>query len=335
MATIREVSKLAGVSVATVSRAFSDRDKVAKPTYEKIIAAAEKLDYKPNYLSQIFRANKTRTIVVMVPDLSNAFFSHVLSGIEKIATANQYSILLADTKDDIAIERACVEMVQTRRADGVIQLGATSAEQLLGDKPTAIPFVHAIENPQITRSPTVCIDNIASSTAIVDYLISLGHQNIGVIGGPKESAITKNRHAGFQKSLEKAGLEPCETLIEYTDFSLDGGAQAAAPLVRRRPDISAIFCMSDEIAIGAIKALKELGIYAPDDMSIVGFDNIEHGKYCYPSLTTVTQPAERIGKIATELFCALAEGIEPTETRHILPTQLIIRDSAKQCCKAF
>lgn len=327
MSNIRDVSKRSGVSVATVSRAFSSPDKVSEEARAKVFAAAEEIGYKPNHLSKIFRSNRTDTIVVMVPDLANPFFSRVLLGIEKVAAESGLSTLLSDTRDDPKIERSCIDLVHTRRADGLIQLGSSTLSDLGYADLQLPPFVHAIENPEQTVSPSVCIDNVSACEAIVDYLISLGHKKIGVIGGQMESQITRRRLDGYRKAMNKADLPVDDDLIVYGDYSLASGAQAAQKILSRARRVTALFCMSDDIAIGAMSAAQESGIRVPDELSITGFDNIEYGRYVHPALTTVTQSAEMIGKVAMELMAELLSDSTIAPRRHLLPTELVVRKS--------
>lgn len=328
MAQIRDVSKLAGVSPATVSRAYSDPSKLSEATLKKVLAAAEELNYKPSSLAQLFRVKRTNTVLVMIPDIANVLFARALSGIERIAAENNYNLLVADTRDDIGIEKAGIEMVETYRADGVIQLGERSLRWLHRDgEKCTIPFVHAIETGQAEHYPTVQINNHDAAETMASYLLSQGHRKIGVLAGLKDRRVTKQRLDGFQTALRSFGVEFDPSLVEYGPFSMAGGAQSALRLLSRRKDVSALFCMSDEIAIGAIRTAQDRGLSLPDDLSISGFDNIEFGKYCTPPLTTVMQPAERIGEVAMTLMCGVLRNELKGETRQTLPTELVIRSS--------
>ncbi|GAB5459004.1 MAG: LacI family DNA-binding transcriptional regulator [Henriciella sp.] len=330
MTNIRDVSQLAGVSVATVSRAFSDPDKVAEKTLKNVRRAAAQLNYTPNSLAQIFRTKKTNTVVVIVPDLSNAFFSRVLSGIEKVASAAGLSLLLANSHDQSEIEKTCIGMVKANRADGIIQLGARTLEMLAqGEATKDIPFVHAIEAPLNGLTPGVGIDNVQAAQSIVDHLIGLGHKRISVIAGQMESEITLNRLEGYKRALAASGIAFSPDRVMHNSFSLKGGAVACESLISSGADFSALFCMSDEMAIGAMRTLKERGFVVPESVSVVGFDNIEMGEFTSPALTTVTQPARRIGEKAMALLLERLNGQSSQDTHHhLLPAELVIRESA-------
>ncbi|HPE47533.1 MAG TPA: LacI family DNA-binding transcriptional regulator, partial [Hyphomonas sp.] len=280
MAQIRDVSKRAGVSPATVSRAFSDPGKLSKDTLKRVLRAAEELNYKPNSMAQLFRIKRTNSVLVMVPDVANVLFARILSGIERIATEKDYFLLVSDTKDDPDVERAGLEMVETRRVDGVIQLGERGLNDLIADPaPGQIPFVQAVETRTAQSYPIVQINNFAASESMASYLLSLGHRKIGVLAGLQDRYVTSERLRGFRSALDSFGVGFDENLVEYGAYSMAGGAQAALRLLSRNRSLTALFTMSDEMAIGAIRTAQDLGMQLPHDLSVTGFDNIEFGKY--------------------------------------------------------
>lgn len=323
------VSRLAGVSVATVSRAFSDPTKLAPTTLEKVRAAAAQLNYRPNALAQALRSNRTYAILVIVPDIANSFYSRVLDGIEEAAKQSGFSPLLANSADDPEFERNCIEMVRARRVDGIIQLGARSIEDLLQrESGSDVPFVHAVERTDRSHAPSVGIDNVEAARLMTQHMISLGHQNIGVIGGSASSDITIHRLNGYKAALSEAGISFDSTLVEYGEYSATSGMDSARSLLARAPAISAVFCLSDEIAFGVMSAARELGIALPQDLSIAGFDNVEFGQYTVPPLTTVRQPSRRMGACAMELMLELLSSPgNPTTKTVIMDAELVIRES--------
>ena len=331
MAQIRDVARQAGVSPATVSRAFSDPGKLSKETLERVLAAATDLKYKPSSLAQLFREKRTNTVLVMVPDIANVFFARVVSGIERIAVESKYNLIVSDTGDKPDIERVGIEMVETYRADGVIQLGERPLNELHPDaERNQIPFVQAISADPRGKYPTVGIDDRASSAMMARYLIEHGHSRIGVVAGLESRLVTQERLAGFRDTIENAGILFDRGVVEFAPYSMAGGERAAHTLLSRQKDLTALFCMSDEIAIGAIRAAYDLGYSLPDDLSISGFDNIEFGKYCTPPLTTVMQPAETIGEVAMSLMRDILKGKQATLVHEMLPTELVIRSSVRR-----
>tara|TARA_R100000935_G_scaffold54036_1_gene82454 strand:+ start:260 stop:1261 length:1002 start_codon:yes stop_codon:yes gene_type:complete len=331
MAQIRDVAKLAGVSPATVSRAYSDPSKLSESTLHRVLAAADELKYKPSSLAQLFREKRTNTVLVMVPDIANVLFARVVSGIERVAVENKYNLIVSDTGDNAAIETVGVEMVETSRADGVIQLGERPLSELHPEgEQCAIPFVQAISADPRGRYPTVGIDDRKAAAMMARYLLSQGHRRIGVLAGLENRVVTQERLAGFKDSLSMAGLPFDEEAVEYDAYSMAGGERAAVRLLARKRDLTALFCMSDEIAIGAIRAAHDQGFALPHDLSISGFDNIEFGKYCTPPLTTVMQPAEQIGEVAMSLMCDMLRGQTMPQVHEMLPTELVVRDSVQK-----
>ncbi|WOI53464.1 LacI family DNA-binding transcriptional regulator [Parvularcula sp. LCG005] len=330
MAQIRDVARMAGVSPATVSRAYTQPDKVSPDTLARVREAAENLNYKPNSMAKAFRGKSTDSVLILVPELSNVLFTRVLSGIERVATENNYYLLVSDTHDDVEIERSGVELVETNRADGVIQLGGRPLEVLhkRGDD-CGIPFVHAIEPVGHRPYPTVSVDNEAAAESMASYLLALGHRRIGVLAGIPDRDVTRTRLNGFRRALAAYDLEYSPNDAEFNAFSLSGGAEAALRLLTRTPDLTALFCMSDEIAIGAMRTCLDRGMRVPDDISITGFDNIAFSRFSAPPLTTVMQPAERMGEIAMTLMVNRLKG-RPGQERQILPTELVIRGSCRR-----
>ena len=330
MAHIRDVSKLAGVSAATVSRAYTSPEKVSPDTLDRVRKAAEALNYKPNSLARLFRGKRTNSVLVLVPDLSNLFFARVLSGIERVATENGYYLLVFQTHDSTETERAGVEMVEINRVDGVVQLGGRPLSVLHKDGDLCgVPFVHAIEPVGDQAYPTVSVDNEAAARSMAGYLLALGHRRIGVLAGLEGRDVTAARLNGFRQALAEYGAEFDPSAVEYGPYTYIGGGEGALKLVTRRPDLTALFCMSDAIAIGAMRTCMDRGMRIPDDLSVTGFDNIGVSRFCEPPLTTVIQPAERIGEVAMTLMVNRLKGL-PMQERQILPTELVIRGSCRR-----
>lgn len=328
MATIRDVSKASGLSIATVSRALRTPEKVSQTSLKKVQEVIDKLGYRPNMLSQKFRHKRANTLVVLVPNIDTQFFLRVIIGIEQVAQKNGYSVLIGDTRNSTERELAYINLVETRQADGVIQLSPHCASS--SSLPRAhVPTVSAvgIEN---TPYPTVRIDNVAATRTVVDYLLANGHKRIGVISGLKDNPNTIIRIAGYQQSLAAAGIEFEPSLIIEGNFRLHSGLNAAENFARmdinKRP--TAIICMNDEMAIGAIKGLKNYNLKVPDDISVTGFDNIELSNYSDPPLTTVSQPAVLLGEKSAELLIQLINGEQPSDSDIILPYEFIIRKSS-------
>ena len=327
MANIRTVSKLAGVSVATVSRTFSTPDSVSENTRKKVEKAAEKAGYRPNLMARNFRAKRSFAIMVLVPNIANPFFSRIISGIESEAQSRGYSILLGNTNGQAEREADYANMVHTFQADGVIQLSASDpfSDLPLGKRPALVNICECYDNP---LSPQIQLDNSGAAAAIIDHLLELGHRRIGIIKGPADSPLTRDRLEGCAAALKQAGLEMSAAAIAQGDFSTRSGFEAVDTLLSLRKRPTAIFCFNDEMAIGAIRRIRDLGYSVPGDFSVAGFDDIAVSSFSVPTLTTIHQPAATFGRRAVEVLCQMIDTPETvTHSQEILPYKLITRGS--------
>lgn len=322
MSNIREVANAAGVSVATVSRALATPEKVSATSLKKVKDAIASVGYRPNMLARNFRAARSYAIVVLVPDITNPYFSQVIRAIEDTAQQKGYAVLLGDTGESSSREQEYVNRVETRLADGVIQL----RPQSMSSRVQNIPWVNACGCVG-TPTPSIRVDNVAATKMVVDHLLALGHKRIGVISGLKDNPHTIDRLEGYKQSLRQAGIDFQNTLVAEGDFTLWSGQNAAKHFVNLQNRPTAICCMNDEMAIGAIQTLKAHHLNVPDDISITGFDDINYAKYWDPGLTTIAQPADEIGRIATETLLRIIEGEDLSQREVILPTEFITRQS--------
>ncbi|CAM5179799.1 transcriptional regulator [Alishewanella longhuensis] len=325
------VSKLAGVSTATVSRALKDPQLVAPETREKVMAAVKESGYRPNQLAKNFSSGRSYNVVVLVPNVANPFFSRVIRGIEQEAQTKGYAILLGDTQGSVEREQAYARMGLTSQADGLIQLDRRFP--FSGDDKAlaaAVPFVNACERICNDASyPVVELDNRGAARAMGQYLLQCGHQDIAVITGPAESPIVRDRLAGIQDALLAAGLELKAERIVPGDFSMPSGFAAAQQLLQQASLPDAIFSMNDEMAIGAMAAIKAQGLRIPEDISVAGFDNIEFAGYTDPALTTIDQPAEAIGRQAMRALYQLMHQLPLPQPHLVLPFELVKRGSTR------
>lgn len=327
MSNIREVARLAGVSVATVSRALKSPERVLLATRERVNAAVEQAGYRPNLMAVQFRSRRTFNLVILVPHIANSFFARVISGAQKAAQAAGYRVLLCDTLGCEATEREYADLVHAHQADGVLQLRAYDPFASTTDAADLPPIVNACEILASSRHPTVSLDNHGAAQTVTEHLLALGHRRIGLINGPATSPLTHDRRAGYEAALRAAGITPDAKLICPGDFSLKAGYDGALQLLGMPERPTALFCESDEMAIGALKRIKEMGLRVPQDVSLAGFDDIELAAYCDPPLTTIAQPAECFGQHAVDMLIGLIEK-RTLEVRHVtLPHSLVVRQS--------
>jgi LacI family transcriptional regulator, repressor for deo operon, udp, cdd, tsx, nupC, and nupG len=284
-------------------------------------------------LASNFRRRKSQTIVVLVPDIANLFYSKIVQEIELVARNRGYQILLGETQENLDIERAYSELVHQRMADGVISLGMTIPLKMDPRRKTVDaawpPLVMVGEYTGDIPLPRVGIDNIQAAVDATRHLVDLGHRDIAFIGGPKNFTLCQERLKGFRKVLRKAGLKVPANHIQFGDFKLASGYTQVKALFASGARPTALFCANDEIAMGAMKALREHGLGVPQDVSIIGFDNLDIAEYCSTPLTTIHQPRREMGSEAMTLMLNILSGDAPVQTRITLPHQLIVRESTR------
>lgn len=333
MSNIREVARLAGVSVATVSRTLKDPRLVLPTTRERVLKAVEDSGYRPNMLARNFSSGKSYAVMVLVPNVANPFFSKVIRGIEQAAQDKNYSVLLGDTQGKPEREHFYAGMALTNQADGLIQLGSRYP---FAEKDAAlaasVPIVNACERIADDDSyPVVELDNRSAASTVARHLVDLGHRRIGVITGPVDSPIVRDRLAGFCEVLRQSNLEFDEAQMANGEFTMSSGVSGAEALLSSPQPPSAIFCMNDEMAIGAIHYIKKIGLRVPEDISVVGFDNIEFACFTDPPLTTIKQPAEELGRRAMDTLLHIISGSRPEVNRTTLSFDLVVRESSGPC----
>lgn len=326
MATVKDIAKIAGVSTATVSRALANPDKVTASTKLKVEKAAQSLGYSPNGLARSLRTQQTRTIVVVLPDIGNHFFTDIIKGIELIAHKKGYKILIGDAQHCAERAKKYFDLVFSKQADGVLSLTTDIPLQsiLNADGSSKIPLVMACEYFTHSLIPSVHIDNEYSARLVVENLLKMGHYKIACISGNEKNSISISRLKGMQQSLAKNRLKMPEQYIVQGDYSLQSGYEAAQQLLNLSDRPSAIFCHNDEMAIGALKCAREMNIKVPEQLSLIGFDNIAFSEFCQPQLTTVNQPRQLIGETAIKLLLNILSGRKPNP-EITLPAQLISR----------
>jgi len=327
---IYAVAKRAGVSTATVSRVLSRPEVVAPNTRRKVMRAVEFLGYAPHAAAKNLRTLRSRKILVTVPDISNPFFSLILQGIEDTALSHGYSVLVGDTQHDLKREERYAQMLKRREADGLIFLGhrlpREAAGLIKGMARGCAPIVNGCEFSPRLGVPSVHIDNAKAAAEAMDHLYDLGHQRVGVITGPLVSPLSRDRLSGALSSARNHDAED-HCIIVNGDFSIESGSTAAEQLLGASEPPTAIFCFSDEMAIGVIDTAKRRGLRIPRDLSVAGFDDIRFARYADPPLTTVAQPMREIGEGTVRLLLQILDGQTTPPESITLPHTLIIRSS--------
>ena len=329
MITIADVARAAGVSTATVSRTLSNPESVSERRRNAVLQTVEALGYSPNYAAKSLRTTRSQRIILTVPDISNPFFSAVIRGAEEAAQAAGYSILIGDTRHESEREEYYARMLSRREADGLIFLGhrlAPTAAAIVAKQGIHAPIVNGCEYEPDLNVASVHIANAVAAAEAMQHLYDLGHRRIGVITGPLLSPLSRDRLSGVQGAAAGRGLWP-DVLVRTGDFSVDSGETLAKSLLDEEQPPTAMFCFSDEMAFGAIVALRERGLECPHDISIVGFDDIRLARAYQPPLTTIRQPKEAIGQKTVEIMLGILSD-EPSRSASItLPHELIVRES--------
>ncbi len=326
--TIDDVARLAGVSIATVSRCLHMPDIVAATTRERVLTAVRQTGYNLNAAAQSLRQRRSNTVLVVVPDIGNTFFSEILGGIEQVASEAGLTMLIGDSGRAKSREDAYVRYLLNGRADGALLLADPQAAWF--DIPTLNdlgipPIVTVSEVGPDSGSVTVSIDNEAAAHAAVRHLIGQGHRRIAHVAGPPSNILTAQRLNGYRRALTEAGLPVGPDLELPGDYSLASG-RAAFELFKEETDRpTAIFFANDEMAMGFLATAYAAGIRVPRDVSIVGFDDIHFAQSCIPALTTIRQPRAEMGATAMRLLLSIIAGEAPASVR--LPFDLVIRDS--------
>jgi len=323
------VAERAGVSVATVSRVLSNADIVLPETRARVQSAIDAMAYSPNFAAKSLRTLRTSKILVMVPDVSNPFFSEILRGAEEAAQTAGYSVLLGDTRDEEAREVQYAEMLLRKEADGVIFLGArvpSPLAKLVQARGVMAPVVNGCDFSPSLGVAGAYIDNVRAAAEVMRLLYSMGHRRIGIISGPDGSNITEDRLRGVRGSAKDAGLE-AGLVIVRADYTIESGYRETRRLLPESNAPTAIFCFSDEIAVGALSACRTLDISCPRDVSIVGFDDVRYARYLDPPLTTVRQPMKLLGQTTVQLLLSILSGKVDAVASVQLEHELVVRAS--------
>ena len=324
--TISDVARWAGISTATVSRTLATPEKVTARTRAIVLEAVRQTGYVPNLAARNLRTNKTRTILAVLPDFSNVFFSLILRGISDTLVARGYSLIIADTRNDPAREAQYAEFILAGRVDGVLLLnGRSILAHPKGNAPA--PTVSLCERIPNAPFPHVETENREAARMMTAYLASLGHKTIGYVRGPPANVLEHERFAGYRDALREAHLQYDPALVTSGDFTLESGEAAAEAYLSRRQLPDAIFACNDEMAMGLIRGLSAAGVTAPGDVSIAGFDDIEFAEAYNPPITTVRQARREIGERAAELLLKLIDGDLPPKREIKLAAELVIRKS--------
>lgn len=329
--TIQDVARHANVSAATVSRVLSSPERVSEEARERVFEAVRETGYTINQAARSLRQQTARTILAALPNIGNPFYSTILEAVIGAAAARGYAVLVAARLSEDP-NRWLADYLLSNRADGLLIFDGSLDTRLLHElvpEGTALPLVAAYDELPDPQVNSVLTDNRAAAHRAVGHLLDYGHRRLAHVQGPSRNASPNERHVGFCEAMGNAGLDIPADWIMPGDYTMNAGIAAANRIGAMRERPTAVFCGNDEMAIGLVARLRELGVECPRDISIIGFDDIAVAQHYAPPLTTMRQPREEIGRIATDSVIDIIEGAarEPGPLHAVLPARLVIRQS--------
>jgi len=328
--TMREIAEEAGVSIGTVSHVVNGTAGVRAKLKLRVLEAIQKLGFQPSALAQGMRRNRIRMLGIIVPDITNPFFPAVVRGAEDVAFKESYRVVLCNTDNEPAKEALYVAELRSFRASGLLIIPAAGSDlisELLAD-PSGIQKVVCIDRcPAGWTGDAVVALNENGAYQATKHLIQSGHRNLAVITGPTLLANSAERLKGFRKALSEARITISPEFIQEASFDSRSGYKAGMRLLRMLPRPTAILACNDMMALGVLHAMHELGLSCPEDVSLVGFDNLEFCEYTSPALTSVYQPGYQMGAAAARLLIDRINGLQDRPKRIVLETELKVRNS--------
>jgi LacI family transcriptional regulator len=333
-ATMKDIANRTGLGLATISK-YLNGGNVREKNRIAIEAAIRELDFTVNEVARGLKTRHTRTIGIVIPELSNVFITSVISAMEDILRQRGYGVLVCDSRTDPVLEQQAVQFLLNKRVDGIVVMPVS------GDGASILPAIQ-MEIPVVLidrlvealdgQVDSVSVDNFRASYDSIDYLIQQGHQRIGIIAGPKGIYTSRQRLAGYRAAMERHHLPVSESMIHFSDYTLQGGYYAAEEFLACAPEATALFVTNYEMTLGTMLLFNEMGIKIPDQVSVIGFDNLELARIVNPKLTIVEQPIRELGIRTAEILLERFAKPEEAEKRSkvVLSTSLQLGNSVKK-----
>jgi LacI family transcriptional regulator len=331
--TIKDIAKVAGVSHTTVYRAINDKPRISQSTKERIISIARELNYQPNVLAQSLVLGRTKTLGLVITTIVNPFYPELARGIEDTARSLGYSIILCSTNFDPLLEKQYIDMLRSRGVDGIIFTSAhihdPNITSLVEERfPLILVNRRVHGDPLMDSIDYVVVENAKGGFLAVEHLIRMGHERIGVISGPSDSSAVVERLEGVRRAFIEYGLNPASLLVLEGDFLKPSGYEAAKKFLAMRDSPSAIFGVNDYMALGALEAILDSGLRVPEDVALIGFNDIEFSSLKTVELSTIGQKKYEMGSIAVHTLIERIEKGDGDRARQItLEPELIVRKS--------
>lgn len=328
--TIKDIAEAAGVSKATVSYVLNNRPGVSEATRQRILRIMKEMRYSPSTPARNLASGRTDAIGLVIPDISDVFYTNIVRGVEHAANEHDLILNLATTRGTAPREERAAELMTSGRVDGLILMTYhLSPAQLTGLLGRVGHAVLLDETDPPAGFQAVAVDNMAAGYQATSYLLERGHRRIAYIHGSLDSRDTWERFRGYRRALAEYAICPVDDYILVGGFRRDGGYQAACELVQQEPRPTAVFAANDQMAIGCILGFQDAGLAVPDDVSVIGVDNIPATELVKPQVTTIEQPTYEMGRIALELLVRSLKEPGSPRGRQTLPVKLIERESCR------
>ncbi len=330
MTNILDVAKLAGVAPITVSRFINNSGYCSPETRLKVEAAVAELGYVPNRLASGLRSKRSNTLALVVTDITNPFFTTIARAVEDTASKAGFSVIFCNTDEDLSKEKKYLQMLLEQRVGGIVLVPASSV-------PDSVNFIQQHNTPVVVldrripgiKTDVVRCDSEKGAYKLMKLLISLGHREIAILTGPKGTSTSEDRVAGCERALIEAKIPVSEKLLNFGAFTQQSGYVMATNCLLQTPRPTAIFAANNFIAIGALKALQAKNVRVPEDIALVGFDDLPAALITFPFLTVAAQPAYEMGKKAAEILLMQLSNEPPEKFQEvILPAEIVIRQSS-------
>jgi DNA-binding LacI/PurR family transcriptional regulator len=332
---MRQIAERAGVSIGTVSHVINGTATVREKLRERVLEAIHSLGYQPSQLGRGLRRNQTSMLVMMIPDVTNPFFPAVVRGVEDVAYKSSFRLVLCNTDNDPRKEISYLNEMRAYRPAGWLIIPSVDSEIAMQFRASAGPPVVCLDRqPHGWHGDVVLVANEEGAYTATRHLLRMGHRHLAVITGPLHLGNAVERLEGFKRALAEAKLPQEPDYIQEARFERNSGYQAAIRLLRMLPRPTGIFACNDLMALGVFLAARELGLRCPEDISIVGFDNLDFAEFTAPALTTVHQPGYQLGTAAARLLIERIHGSKQPAKRVVLPSELKIRNSVAPISEA-
>lgn len=323
-----DVAHRAGVGVGTASRVLNHKPGVSEEKRQRVLRAIEEMGYRRNAIARSLKVNRTKTLGVIIPDIANEFYCEIVRGAEDAARSQHYNIILCSTDSDPRREISTITMLAEKQVDGLIMLSyecrpETQEALKRAGLPTALISTLCTDDAFIT----INISNFKAAYEAVEHLVSLGHRSIAMLTGPASDIDGgENRLMGYRSALADHGLQPGTPdalVVQSNAYTYEAGYACTQKLLARQQVFTAVFAASDHMAVGCVKALWDSGLRVPEDISVIGFDNLSITEYSTPPITTVNQPRYEMGRLAAQKICAMLAG-QPMQQPHVILQHSIV-----------